>query len=465
MAATYNYGAAPTYVKIASQTLSNASTVTFSNIPQGYTDLKVIFSGNNVNATGYSDIKLTINGDTGSNYSRTGLSGNGSAAVSSRNASQSGPIYVSYDFHIAGQNGMSNMDFNFMGYSNQSVYKSILFRGNTSLTETKVEAMLWKSLNPITTLTFDAITYNWASGTTFTLYGIKAAFVPKASGGDIVVNDGTYWYHAFRTTGAFVPKQTITADVLVVAGGGAGGGNPTGNNYGASGGGGAGGVFYATSQSLTSGTSYTSTVGAGGVGDAGVNSNGLSGSNSVFGSLTAAVGGGGGRSGYGNGANGGSGGGGGGLPSAVSSSTQTGTGGTGYGYGSLFNASYYAGAGGGGAGGVGAAAVANQSAGAGGVGLNTWSTWLSTTGLGVSGYIAGGGGGGGSPAYGTVANASGGSGGGGAGGNGGTSNTPVSGAANTGGGGGGAGAANNVAMATITGGSGGSGLIIVRYAV
>ena len=460
MAVTTNYGAAPTYVKIANYTATGSiASYTFSNVPQGYTDLVLVV---NMNGNTAANPGIQFNGDTGTNYSSTVLDGyTNNTAVSFRYTSST-RIYS----HNGGStsNGVwTTFIANISNYSSSAVYKSTINR--YSSLEVSLAAGIWRNTSPITSVTVTTDSNTYATGSTFTLYGIKAALVPKASGGDIIVQDGTYWYHAFRTTGAFVPKQTITADVLVVAGGGAGGGNPTGNNYGASGGGGAGGVFYATSQSLTSGTSYTSTVGAGGVGDAGVNSNGLSGSNSVFGSLTAAVGGGGGRSGYGNGANGGSGGGGGGLPSAVSSSTQTGTGGTGYGYGSLFNASYYAGAGGGGAGGVGAAAVANQSAGAGGVGLNTWSTWLSTTGLGVSGYIAGGGGGGGSPAYGTVANASGGSGGGGAGGNGGTSNTPVSGAANTGGGGGGAGAANNVAMATITGGSGGSGLIIVRYAV
>ena len=42
MAVTYNYGAASTYVKIATYTVpSTAATYTFSNIPQGYSDLVI----------------------------------------------------------------------------------------------------------------------------------------------------------------------------------------------------------------------------------------------------------------------------------------------------------------------------------------------------------------------------------------------------------------------------------------
>jgi hypothetical protein len=462
MAVTYNYGAAPTYVKIASQTASASSSITFSSLPQGYTDLVIVIGSMTTDANGRT-VYLRFNGDSGTNYSIVRMNGDGTTASSDRTTSQD---HIRPFYGVVGSSTTTTTTgiLHLQSYSNSAVYKTTLSK-TAAGGETNATVGLWRNISPITSMVFSLNAGTFSSGTTFTIYGIKAALVPKASGGDIVVQDGSYWYHAFRTTGAFVPKQAITADVLVVAGGGAGGGNPVGNNYGSSGGGGAGGVFYATSQSLTSGTSYTSTVGAGGVGDAGVNSNGLPGSNSVFGSLTPGVGGGGGRSGYGTGSNGGSGGGGGGLSSSGSSSTQTGTGGTGYGYGSLSNASYYAGSGGGGAGATGAAPIANQSGGPGGAGLNTWSTWLSATGLGVSGYIAGGGGGGGSPAYGAVTIAAGGSGGGGQGGAGGTSNTPVSGAANTGGGGGGAGAANTVAMSIITAGSGGSGLIIVRYAI
>ena len=71
-----------TYTPIASVTLSAAtSSVTFSGIPQTYTDLVVVINAGNSGGTGYG-IALQCNNDTGSNYSFTQLYGTGSAATS-----------------------------------------------------------------------------------------------------------------------------------------------------------------------------------------------------------------------------------------------------------------------------------------------------------------------------------------------------------------------------------------------
>ena len=70
------------------------------------------------------------------------------------------------------------------------------------------------------------------------------------------------------------PTGVTTADYLVVAGGG--GGARSG------GGGGAGGFRTGTGLSVTAGTSYTVTVGAGGAGATAEGTKGSDGSNSVF---------------------------------------------------------------------------------------------------------------------------------------------------------------------------------------
>jgi len=124
------------------------------------------------------------------------------------------------------------------------------------------------------------------SGTTISLYGIQVGDkAQKAQGGNIVVSDGTYMYHAFTSSGSFIPSQALTADVLVVAGGGGGGG---GTYHG--GGGGAGGYLTFTSQSFAT-KSYTCLVGAGGAGGIGFQ-NGSTGGDSQLGSLTLVKGGG-----------------------------------------------------------------------------------------------------------------------------------------------------------------------------
>ena len=441
-----------TYTPVASQTLSaSASSVTFSNIPQDYTDLVLVVNGQ---VSTSSQIAIQFNSDTGTNYSVTAMYGDGTSAASGRTTSAA----ALYGFGWFGNGTQSTSILNIQNYSNSTTYKTVLARGNLSSSYVHAGVGLWRSTSAITSMYIYVYGgYNWNSGTTFSLYGIQAG-TPKAQGGQIVTTDGTYWYHAFTSSGTFTPSTAITADVLVVAGGGGGGTDGV-----RGGGGGAGGIFYATSQSLSANTPYSCVIGAGGTaGPYNVSLN-TQGSNSTFGSLTAAIGGGRGGGSYSGGSklggSGGSGGGGGtenssGSPYAGGSSTQTGTGGTGYGNagGSAGNGGA-AGGGGGGAGAAGSNGSATYGiAGAGGAGLNTWSSWATATNTGASGYYAGGGGGGGTSGNG----AAGGSGGGGRGGD--NSNTEVAGTANTGGGGGGGGSNGN-------GAAGGSGIVIIRYAV
>jgi hypothetical protein len=180
------------------------------------------------------------------------------------------------------------------------------------------------------------------------------------------------------TTTASTPNLT-SVQALVVAGGGGGGGD-------IGGGGGGGGVIYNTAVSVTPGTSYTATVGAGGQGIpfSGVGqAQGVNGSNSIFGSLTA-IGGGGGAVYHAIGNTGGSGGGG-----SAESAGGLGTAGQGFNGGiGGGNVGYNAG-GGGGAGGIGQAGDGvNYYGGDGGAGVTYDISGVST------GYGGGGGGGG-----------------------------------------------------------------------
>ena len=237
------------------------------------------------------------------------------------------------------------------------------------------------------------------------------------------------------------PKSLLkTVEVLVVAGGGGGG---VGTNGG--GGGGAGGLIYNASFSVTSATVVT--IGAGGAGSVG-RGIGLSGSNSVFGTLIAIGGGRGGGGSDNAGLTGGSGGG----SSYASATRAAGTSGQGNagGGGALAlgkPVQVDQGGGGGGAGAAGSDGPGSSGAGgAGGIGLQFSISGTPT-------YYAGGGGGSSND---TTSMSVGGLGGGGAGGSTGTL-SGVAGTANTGGGGGaGNGGGGN-------GGAGGSGIVIVRY--
>ena len=236
-------------------------------------------------------------------------------------------------------------------------------------------------------------------------------------------------------------------EYLVVAGGGGGGASGAG-----SGGGGAGGLLSSSFSSLTSGSTYTITVGAGGNGGVGSNyGNGGSdgGDSSISGTGITTVtttGGGGGSSGASGvtGRDGGSGGGGNGGYATAGGSGTTGQGNDG-GAGGLDTD--YGGGGGGGASEVGA----DNGPSAGGNGGS--GSYSSIT--GTSTAYAGGGGGGARNASSTAG--TGGPGGGSDGINGGGDASHAT--SNTGGGGGGGGQ-NSPAS---DGGNGGSGVVILAY--
>ncbi len=442
-----------TYVALDTKTISTTvASVTFTSIPSGYTDLILVADATTAVANG--SITLQFNGDTSTNYSYTALYGTGSAAGSLRASNAAIIGFLGYAAQVpVGTRAMGIAQI--QNYSNTTTNKTVLIR-NTPAVSSTVEAAvgLWRStaaINSITVLPISGASIG--ANSTFTLYGIANADqgAAKATGG-IITEDSQYWYHTFGASGAFIPKQSLTCDILQIAGGGGGG-------FTRGGAGGAGGLLLHSAQSLTA-TSYNVTVGAGGA--AGTSGNGGTGVNSQFASLTASAGGGGGASGSITFSVGQPGGSGGGACGSGSGAVQAGGAATPSGQGNVGGDSATTGlfgAGGGGATVAGANAT-STTPGNGGNGSSAYSSWGIATGTGQN--IAGtvwyaGGGGGGRNSAGTGALA--GNGGGGAGGA--TADqVGFPGQANTGGGGGGG---ANTTIGT-NGGAGGSGIVIVRYA-
>jgi len=416
---------------------ATAASVVFDNIPQsGYTDLKIVLSGRNTSA-GDDQVWISFNGST-TGFSNIVLYGNGSGA------GQSGAIarYVA-NVTTSGYtaNTFSNCEIyipNYRSSNFKSISADAVNENNATTAFAVLVSTLWSNTAAITSITLTTSSGTaFETNSTFSLYGLAQvgttpAIAPKADGGNVIGTDGTYWYHQFNTNGTFTPQVALICDYLVVAGGGSGAGEFVGGTTLGGGGGGAGG--YRTSiggspLSLNSNTNYTVTIGAGGAGPTG-DVVGVSGSNSVFATITSAGGG----------------------------------GASGHSFASL-------------AGGSGGGAGVNSTPGAG----NTPSTSPAQGFAGGNGHTAGpGGGGGGGGATAVGANASGttgGAGGAGAsnsitgtavtysiGGNGRTASGQSNGAnatANTGNGGEG----STTTGPNTTGGSGGSGIVVVRYLV
>ena len=300
-----------------------------------------------------------------------------------------------------------------------------------ALTLSNTQAATFAGVVSLSNLTSSSNVINAASAT-------GAFIVPTGPTSDRPTINGSIRYNttlnvleayangSWITFAGTVPTYTIS--YLIVGGGGGGGNAVYAVDNG--GGGGAGGFLTGTST-LSLGSTYAVTVGAGGA-------NTVKGSNSVAVGVTAIGGGFGGTDSVTAGGSGGSGGGGAGIGVTAGGSGTAGQGNN----GGAGSSSY-----GGGGGGSSAAGTGGPSGSTGGPGGNGNAS--SITGSSVT-YAGGGGGGGGS------ARAAGGTGGGGQGG-GGSGQLPTAGTANLGGGGGG-GTGNDASNSG--GASGGSGVVI-----
>jgi hypothetical protein len=170
--------AGSTYSTIATTTLGSASnTVTFSSIPSTYTDLIIV---TDAGASVISEVDLRVGNssvDTGSNYSRTIVTGDGSTASSGRISNQN-YLRINSNSLYDNANGKANHIFQFMNYSNTNVFKTILYRGNAAGYGVDASVSLWRSTSAINIITLYASVpsvRNFLVGSTFTLYGISAA--------------------------------------------------------------------------------------------------------------------------------------------------------------------------------------------------------------------------------------------------------------------------------------------------
>jgi hypothetical protein len=165
---------ASTYEPIATQTLtSTQASVTFNSF-SGYTDLRLVMTGKTSDSSGYFQI-FPNNDTSGTPYSRTLMYGNGTSALSNRAQDQSYGFQMNCATSAQDVNSYP-MTVDFMNYANTTTNKTALVRsGSTSVGLVEAWVWLYRSTSAITSLVIKANTTTWAVGSTFTLYGIKAA--------------------------------------------------------------------------------------------------------------------------------------------------------------------------------------------------------------------------------------------------------------------------------------------------
>jgi hypothetical protein len=166
-----------TYEPIATQTLSVTTSIpVFTAIPQTYTDLVVVTSGQAA-VTGDDFAVVYFNNDGASNYSTTQLyTINGTSAASSRTGSTTGIFSAPLNLASTGTYGICSLYI--FNYSNTTTFKTVISRDNSLRAglNTGVGVGTWRSTAAISSIYLRTINgYGWASGSTLTLYGIKAA--------------------------------------------------------------------------------------------------------------------------------------------------------------------------------------------------------------------------------------------------------------------------------------------------
>ena len=158
---------AVTYEPIVSQTLaSSAAYVDFTSIPQTFTDIISVVIPVGSAAT---NLEYIFNSDTSNNYSVTGMSGTGSATFSFR--SSSGPAL---QLGVATTTPSTNI-VNIMSYANANVFKTVLSADEYYGVALYRRVGLWRSYSAITDIRIQVTSGTFSSGSTFSLYGIKAA--------------------------------------------------------------------------------------------------------------------------------------------------------------------------------------------------------------------------------------------------------------------------------------------------
>jgi hypothetical protein len=167
---------ANTYTLIASNVVGSGgvTSVTFSSIPNTYTDLIVKLSGRSSKANKQDSLSMAFNG-TSTGYTNKFIEGDG-AAASSFSSTDNG---YNAGFVVASTmtaNTFTSTDIYIPNYASSN-YKSYSTdhtdEGNQSTVYSHLIACLWNNTAAITSITFSLAASNLVQYSSFYLYGIK----------------------------------------------------------------------------------------------------------------------------------------------------------------------------------------------------------------------------------------------------------------------------------------------------
>lgn len=148
--------------------------ITFNSIPQTFTDLMVVASARS--STSETKLAAVFNSDSGSNYSLTELTGNGSIVASARQSN--GTYWINMGAIVPSSytaNTFSNNSMYIPNYTSSN-YKQFIIDGvlenNGTAGGLYLTANLWRNTSAISTIYITGQAGNLVQYSTFTLYGI-----------------------------------------------------------------------------------------------------------------------------------------------------------------------------------------------------------------------------------------------------------------------------------------------------
>jgi hypothetical protein len=170
-------GAAGSYESIATVIVSTAvANVDFTSIPSTYTHLQI---RGIARASSLSELRIQFNGDTASNYSWHGLSGNGTTARSDNGTSSPRISAAYYNGLPSTASIFGAFVIDILDYANTNKYKTtralVGYDANGS-GGPSLDSGNWRNTNAITSIKlFLDSTYTFQQYSQIALYGIKGS--------------------------------------------------------------------------------------------------------------------------------------------------------------------------------------------------------------------------------------------------------------------------------------------------
>lgn len=152
---------------------SAVSSISFTSIPSTYKHLQIrLMAG----STGVDAGLLTFNSDTGANYTRHRLTGNGSAAAAGAGTGLTAASINSFGGYPDTANTFGVTIIDILDYTNTNKYTTIRSLSGEDMNGSgflELTSNLWLNTAAVTRIDYAALGGNWKQYSTFALYGIK----------------------------------------------------------------------------------------------------------------------------------------------------------------------------------------------------------------------------------------------------------------------------------------------------